>query len=129
MCVKVDGVALLPNLLVVQVREASALAAVEDSAAANGQRAIGADGETTSENGVGLGSWGVELELVVGDDPSLTGVLVDQDTALQCCHWGVGTFLCSLPILERAFGGGAGIDRADLESTREVFRASRWSLG
>lgn len=78
--------------------------------------------------------WGVELELLVGDDLTLSVVLVGKDTVLQDDNRSVGArgsffeFLCS-SLQEAALGGGGSIDGADLKGAREVLRASRWCLG
>jgi len=117
----------------IQVGEVSALAAVEDSAAANGEGTVRADGEARLEKGVSL-QWAVELELLVGDDLTLSVILVGKDTILQNDDGSVGACLSLLESLSASFDevsladSASDIDGADLEGTREVLGAARWSL-
>jgi hypothetical protein len=58
-----------------------------DGCAANGERAVGADGEAARVDGACL--WGtVELELVVGNDGTGAAVAVAQDAVLEVADKG-----------------------------------------
>jgi hypothetical protein len=78
---------LVTNPFVVQVVEGSAGALPPDCCAADGEGAVGADGEAACIDGAGL--WGaVELELVVGDDGACAAVAVTQDAVLEVAYEG-----------------------------------------
>lgn len=80
------------DVLVVEVGEATAYAAVEDSAATNCECSICTNGEATEEKRVGLGYF-VILELVVGNDSSSTAGLISKNTVFQCRDWSIGACL------------------------------------
>lgn len=91
MGVNVDLITLFALGFMVEVREAAALAAVEDGAAADCEGAIGADGKAINVDRVRL-YWVIELELLVGDNLTLSVILVGEDTILQnhdggVCAW------------------------------------------
>ena len=76
----------------IEVGKGSALAAVEDGATANCERTVCTDGEAGCEKGVRL-QYVIELELLVGDDLTLSIVLIGKDTVLEDDDWGVGAYL------------------------------------
>lgn len=74
-----DGRALGGPVAVVEVEEVARLALVEDSRAAESQRAVATRGEARGEDGAGLGRL-VKLELEVASDVTSSGLGVRQNT-------------------------------------------------
>lgn len=79
----------------VEVGKGSALAAVEDGTTANCESAVCTNREAGGEKGIGLQDV-VELELLVGDDLTLSVVLIGKDAVLQDDDWSVGAHLSLL---------------------------------
>ena len=79
----------------VEVGKGSALAAIENSATADCESTVCTNGKTGGEQGIRLQDV-VELELLVGDDFTLSVVLIGQDAVLQNDDWGVGANLSFL---------------------------------
>ena len=73
----------------IEIGKRSTLAAPEDGATANCESTVRTDGEAGGEKGVRL-QYVVELELLVGDDLTLSIVLIGKNTVLQHDNWGVG---------------------------------------
>ena len=78
-----NSFALIGNLLIIDVEEATRTALPKGCRASKSEISIAANRPSTSKNSSGLSWRSIELELMVGDDRANAAVGVSEDTILQ----------------------------------------------